>query len=502
MGNELETGSQDFTDEEEKTPDEAPIGDLTVTDNQGGTVGPTGSIGTQTAATSGKGSAAGARFQNLKKYIDKNQNAGLAQKITQGVQKQETGLGKEIGQSQSQFESNLAAEKQRLSGGEQLLGVEPTGEANVDKANDFFKNQATQYAQDAGNVEKFQGYRGDEAKFQREDEKSFQQKQDELKAKAERTKTEGGRFSLLKDTFGQGRQYGTGASRLDQMLLQSQVPEIQKMQQLGQTASIDTGQALTDLRTGRDVGQSDVSRRAEALRGQIKSGLADENTAMKSDIDQRVADYNQARIAGETTGRTYLEDQAIEDYLQSTGAFDKYRQIGSFGMSSDRFNAANYLQQLASGGGINNYSFMAPDTTSELAQMGYENVDNREAITNKLSDILRGQGYDYRNYMNTPEIGTSGSLSTESDLLKAQALADLGGTGEQTLISDVENIGKYKEGLPSNLDLAKLNTDIADMFSSRAEGLDPSANMASQMMLGTEEDRLNELYKAYAERNK
>ena len=270
-------------------------------------VTPEAASAAQTGATAGKGSAAGARFKNLRKYISKNVQPGIAQKITQQTGKQQAGLQADIGRSQAQFEKNLAAEQQRIGGGEQLLGD------TEQKAQEFFRQGAAQYAQDPSKVQEFAGYRQGQAKqFQRADERGFQQRQADLARQARQAGTEQGRFGLLRETMGRGRQYGTGASRLDQLLLQSQAPEVRAMEQMGQTLGQTTGQDLARLQAERAAGQEEISGRAGALQQRIQEGFTGEQTRTQEEITGRQQAQREAlnRIA---RGEGTQED--IQEYL-------------------------------------------------------------------------------------------------------------------------------------------------------------------------------------------
>lgn len=212
-------------------------------------------------------------FTNLKKYIQANKDNRLSQSIVQPVESKLQGAQQNLNQSQSAFQNQLADQKAKIqtaenkaksalgyleSGSQPLLAeaapqimdrpnaptdtwaqdyqtrladYEAKNKQYLDnqKAIQDYGNQARLAAQSALMDVKNYTYGGP---TQLENRDKIAADQYELQDFANASKSQTGRGAILQTLFGKGGQYSAGSRNLDNLLLSSNKPALQQLQDL------------------------------------------------------------------------------------------------------------------------------------------------------------------------------------------------------------------------------------------------------------------------------
>jgi hypothetical protein len=287
-------------------------GEQTADLSQGVTAG-----GAQTSGPSAdqRGTTQGSRLSNLKKYVEANRGAGMAQKIQSGMEDIRSGVESGISQAQTGLQEQSAAEKVRLTKGEELIKASQEGGAGLFEAG---RSQAftqdispapavqaeqvpvsgtltgtdniqalqqpqpeiparpdfSQYGQTAQDrMAEFQRYKaGERADLAIQNEQKLAQDIEALQKRAGLAQTEAGRFQLLREQFGRPG-YTTGQQRLDQLILQAAPEESQALREMATTMADPVQQQLVQLQAQRDTEQGLVNTQAQQLAAGIATGL-------------------------------------------------------------------------------------------------------------------------------------------------------------------------------------------------------------------------------------
>lgn len=415
--------------------------------------------GQSNTATGQKSSGMGARLSNLKKYIQANQGSGMAQGIQKGIEDIRTGVQKDIGQSQEKLQTNVAGEKQRLSKGEQLIKASTEGGLGV-----LEKGRSEAYTQDISPAQpqtqapdfsqfgktaterlgEFGKYRTGEAQqFDIENQAQLETQAKELQKRANLAQSEAGRYQLLRETFGRPA-YTTGQQRLDQLLLQAAPSEAQTLQKMTQTIAQPVQEQLAQLQKQRETENTAIKQQAQALAGQIGTGLGTEKQAFESDIQKRIAD-EQARAANQYEQARQILSAGGDinaDVLRAAGVSDQGK-IDEFLKYYQQGQGQTLGQKVQSGGSLGDqdlqmlHSAVAPDIAFADFKKAYgENTNNfRSTVQNAVKDASGGF-LDYRSQ--GPAVGvseflsaydptriTASTVANQQDLARYQALQQL-----------------------------------------------------------------------------
>lgn len=220
----------------------------TISPQTGAATGATGANMSPTQTDSRRGSG---RFMNLQKYLDANQGAGeqLAGGITKATQQESDQFQKQAQQKSNPISQNIQAEKDRLAQATQMNQQVQKGQAQQVAQNNL--DDFTKVRMGQNNLADIRGLKDQYSQF-------AQQGLRPLGQTAEQAATEGGRFNLLRDTYGgnrPGSEYGLGQRRLDQLFLQAEGGG--QLNQLQQSLQNQVGQARDQFEQQMDqFGQS------------------------------------------------------------------------------------------------------------------------------------------------------------------------------------------------------------------------------------------------------
>lgn len=239
---------------------------LTLSQGPQGGAGGGASGGSQPTSRQRKGSG---RFTNLQRYIDANQGAAARtgqqiQRVAQNVQKR---AEPEEQQRLADIRSQIDAERQRLGQAGQF--AQTVQEGTTDQLSQLATDQADQFAQ----------LRTGQTALPQLQEIGNQtlgqvgQTADQLQNIADQSRTEQGRFGLLRQAIG-GPRYSAGQRRLDQLILQGAgTGALRDLQQgLSQEAQAEQ-QQLAALGQEFDTGFQDIDTQALTAQEQLQAAL-------------------------------------------------------------------------------------------------------------------------------------------------------------------------------------------------------------------------------------
>lgn len=299
------------------------------------------------------------RFQNLSNYLNANQGAGQrmgqaigtrvggqVEKQKQETQKNLTDLASGIQAGKGEVQAGQGYSQQLQNIGQGLQNFQSM--ENRQQFDDAAK-AAQQFAQQQDfsrfqNVQSGQAVNEQQLRDQAAKTQAIQAaNQQNIQTKLGQVSTEQGRFDLLKDVYGArkyGQQYGGGAARLDQLLLQNDPSRAvdQLKTQFGQKAK-DIGEL------GRNV--SSTSEEGEQL---IKSE-ADIVNALKTQSEANQDIFNQALGKQENIDFiNSLRQQKLDEYKnaiknrQFTGEQAEFLGLGGgqqYGTAADQLRFYN-----------------------------------------------------------------------------------------------------------------------------------------------------------------
>ena len=303
----IQQDNQDENEEDQGLTSSQPTGNI---DASGGSSGQPGQPTRQTS----KGSGMGQRLTTLRKYISRNapQAQQMGQKIIGGITGRADALKSRLGGIQERVKAKQETELGRLQRGRDLL--KPEGGLVSDAAK-FTSEQGGQFSQFGETPEErlasFKKLReGQQTQTQMEEAPDVQKQLSKLQQETAATRTEGGRFGLLRSQF-QRPDYSRGQQRLDQLLLQGR-PGVAKEMMKTQEQSQAAAEQLSGLQ-GRIADRNLAIREsAQARRGEV-AGLGLGERRGEIEAGSREA-YQQAIQDKAATGTRYIEGlgQAID----------------------------------------------------------------------------------------------------------------------------------------------------------------------------------------------
>lgn len=257
-----------------------------------------------------------AKRPNVQQYLQANQGAGqrLAGGIEQKTQKQAQEVGRGISQAGEQLQASSRPLEQDLGEqGSQKIQTAFRDPANIlkqqEQLDQFRRLSGRGYEQDIGKV-------GEVASQQKQ---ALGAQVNQLGQTADLSGTEGGRFELLRQTYGQPN-YTRGQQRLDQLFLQAQPGAARELRQNLQNIQQQQGQQLNAFDTAAQAKLAALNQLSGARADEWQRLLSGGTSAdLESDITQRglgdIASSSQARLA-EAQERAKTA-QGIQDRLAS-----------------------------------------------------------------------------------------------------------------------------------------------------------------------------------------
>lgn len=275
---------------------------------QGGAAPITGPATVNTPPAPNAARQGSGRFTNIQSYLNANKGAGqqLAQGVSGQVQKKVDPAKKQTESYNEQVKSGIQSAQNTLNQGQNQLGQlsqigqniqANTGGQFYGQDKDFGINQFTQ-SPDFAQFQKIQAGQGVNEDTMNLQQQAFQNQANQFNKlsqdQANLASTEGGRFNLLKQSFGGNvnPQYSQGQQRLDQMFLQRQgLGDLR--QNLNQNVDASRGLQAQAQDTGKNVRLA--REQEQALMGNIDTtSKANEDSYVKM-LESFVPEVNNRR---------------------------------------------------------------------------------------------------------------------------------------------------------------------------------------------------------------
>lgn len=252
---------------------------------------------------------------NVNQYLQANQGAGqqLAQGIQSKVNQQASALNKNVEQTGQQLEAKANPLSQEL--GEQ--GQQKIQTAFQDPQSILQNQQQLQQFQklrDQGastDIQAF-GQAGQQALG------TLQGQQRGIEDRATAAQTEGGRFGLLRNTFGQPT-YSRGQQRLDQLFLQAQPGAARGLQQGLKDIAKTSEQKISGLGSNINQTQANLSNLAKQRAEEIQSTFGQGMTDIGSAIEQKRAMAPEQIAAARALDERIAANQLTAEDVQALG---------------------------------------------------------------------------------------------------------------------------------------------------------------------------------------
>ena len=407
--------------------------------------------------------AGSGRFQNLQKYIQSNQAGAqqIGQRVQSNVNKQANQVGDAVNQAQQNLQQASGQEIGRLNQGSDVINqavANPTDYAdNQDKFNQFQQLRTGQYqAQDIANLSNLQNQVG---------------KVGEL---ANATQSEQGRAGLIKQTFNPQTNYSKGASRLDQLLLQSNPNNLRQVANTAQQAQKEQTGNLTNLVGVKEQYNQQIQDLVNERKQQATQALDVTQQGLVSDVDKRVQEATAKEAqrkaisdkiaqtlaiqSKDAAGKEYSDQDATKEALrlglennlltqeQQATVLDAIRKINSPVQTLVR-----QVNNLGKSGYLGYGSPGSSTTTYSPGEARYSDLNMRTLLRDTFADQAASP-------INRQ------TVTTQADLARANALAKL--ADQTAVLSGMEqgqagkanwDINKVNRLVDENI--AKLNQD-------------------------------------------
>jgi len=232
----------------------------------------------------GAGTSSGS-FTNLKSYIDANKNfnkdgGGLAGKVVSNLTNQGDKVKSDVQGATAAFNTQKDAQVGQMQQGAGLVQ-----QAVVDP-NAFVQNQQNVDSLATARDAAYTGPRSLADLEGQQNQGVLQARADNFSTSVDQGKTEKGRFNLLRNMFGRP-SYTSGQQNLDNLLIQGQKDQIQKINNTGRLAS-DVNRTLAQGSDAAAQSGSQAVLDAQGIRQQTRQALNDRVSAENATIQTQL----------------------------------------------------------------------------------------------------------------------------------------------------------------------------------------------------------------------
>jgi hypothetical protein len=272
---------------------------LSDTSTMGSASQPQGFQAAQQKAPAQQGSAAGQRFRNLKAYVGKSKS-NLAGYVGGQLKEKENIVGQQIQKSQEQLGKDVTAAKERAGSAETAYAIPQTGTPATEQVpvtpapttSSILAGGAASITADPTKAKEFSGLlAGVNPNIQVGKAEELAKSVGGIKESAQNLGTEQGRFATLQQTLGAGRGYSQGAQALDQLLLQTQKPQVQQLKELRGTLGQVSSKQLEGLQQEAGTAATELGGRFGQISASLKEGLKGAQGQITDAAKQRLAEF-------------------------------------------------------------------------------------------------------------------------------------------------------------------------------------------------------------------
>jgi hypothetical protein len=389
------------------------------------TVNPTVTNG-QSATTSGGGGVSGpsssGRFTNLQKYIKANADfkqdqGGLAGSISNNIQQSADQTKGQIDQAAQAFKNQANTAQASY-----VQPTQPNQPSLLQKATAdptaFLQNQQDVAALNAQRDAAYTGPNSLQDLEGKQNLGNLNTNVQNVKSQAEQTGTEAGRFNLLRQMFGKP-SYTTGAQRLDNLVLQGNQDQAQKLQQTRQIGN-QAARALDTTNAATQDQAKQYAAQADQIRNDTRSGLnnavsdfdksmnrrvLDAQTQQAHDYDQTLTNANNGQLSSGILHDLGIDDGAniynvdLGKYINQSAITPTKQTIAS----DTDYARANALQQLLGGAADSDRSQILASYGDPSQADAYRTAQKYVTDPQGLANAIQAAKSQYESSAATPQ---------------------------------------------------------------------------------------------------
>ena len=435
-------------DEEKDQAEQQSKGGVTQVGPEGGTL-ETGEDKQQNSGTAGTSSGA---FTNLQSYLDANKSLNQGAKFAGKVGENVAGAQKAQSEAETGFKQDVDTGSVQKNDAliEAARKTPQQVVADQSKFSDFLKQRDASYAGPRNLVDQGERYQ------------NVSSATDTASERAELTKDEAGRKTLLDTYYGSGNgryDYTPGQKNLDNLLIQNDPTSREALSKVQSDAAATKqrfGTLKDELASYAGTAATNTAAARAGARGAL--GIDDSGNVLAFDnirgnagalqdavevVDERLA-QRQAALAKEQELLGFGNNQSLSQFTPE--------QIARMGIDPEQFKGVSQVPLWRAVGGERGESrTYSPNDDYAKNFRGYQ-VDPGYLY-----------GVDPRQYakLTDPSALNRSSVANTEELAQLQALSQLAGV-DQSWITDPSVVGsQFDQGL-SDYDRAKLTSDVAD----------------------------------------
>lgn len=240
-----------------------------------------------TPATPDQAKRGSGQFTNLKNYIQANRNfnaagGGLAGKVAGNIETQGRDVETQIGGAKEAFTQQKTQALEPIRQGAQLT------QQAVANPMQFAQNQQNVQAVQAARDAEYKGPKSLADLQGRQSQAALQGQTQDFTTKVQQGQTEQGRFNLLRNMFARPT-YSTGQQNLDNLLIQGQRDQIQRIADTGRTAAKVNQQLRQNIDQASQLGQQatqEARNIQQQTRGALNQRVLEERDAINTALEQ------------------------------------------------------------------------------------------------------------------------------------------------------------------------------------------------------------------------
>lgn len=442
-------------------------------------------------------------FTNLRNYLQANQGNRVASAASQRVANVASGAQKGIQQASNAFGQKVEQGSIKNFGGarQEALGTIQAGTQATYQAPQAQPQQAAPEAPQTTQAPAAQPstfsedqtkrfseilnaqYQGPQSLQQAGLYEPAAQKVRTATQAGQQTQSATGREQLLKDLYGQRRDYTRGQSKLDSLLLNTSEQGVKDLQQKGQAAAKTQSQLDTAQNVSSNVAQQRIADTA-ALRSGVREDFTKAQTGLEQGVNQRIEAMTTAVAKDEqgnaiqkkdATGKPVVDAQGNPVYLTEWERLPDYfrqRLIERSGPNKSLDLSAEEAAMIGAGQGTGLYNLTAD--AIKTAQADKTKLISKDELT-RLQALSQLAGLDADSALKTQilggdqyDISKAGTQSALDALDRAATQKELQAAEkafrEQAKTQDLTGFGSKKHKSSGKRYYAQETANLADVL--------------------------------------
>jgi hypothetical protein len=403
-------------------------------------------------------------FTNLKNYINANKNfnegEGLAGKIATKLSDEDQKVKNQVKDATTTFNTELNTAMEPINKGKDLV------QQAVDNPINFIQNPNNVSSVVAARDADYKGPKSLMDLRGRQNQSALESSLNNLTDRTNQARTETGRFNLLRSMFGRPT-YSSGQQNLDNLLIQGQRDQQQKMNQTGLNALKTKKELETEAFNASTLG-TNASNDADSIRQQTQKALNNrvlqEQQAVKNALEQ-------ARVN---------QDKSLYNLIKGLQSGQiRESDATKLGLVDGQNIYLNSLKDLVSRG-------VDPTVETVATKQNYGNIDalrkligntytqETSGVLDQFKDISNADKFDPSNYNVNVEPILTNTRAAQADPLQ-KTITDIKGAILKTQENEkaaIQNIELLKKQNPEYADyydelMQKTRNDYAKFYKER-----------------------------------